>query len=461
MAVQDVGAQSSAVSSMACHWPMIDALLGGTSAMRHQGKTFLPQWPNEDDASYKARLSVAVLHPVFSRTARIMAAKPLSRPIVTSDSVPQKISDLFKDVDRQGTTLHSFAGQVMLACMTHGIHGVLVDYPKTNGIKTKAEEMASGARPYFTQYKAASILGWRVEPSDDGARLIQIRLMERVVEQNGDFGETEVDQVRVLTPGAWQTWRKDQKQNWVLFDEGTTTLDQIPFVFFYGLRESFGVGAPPLLDLAYQNVEHWQSASDQQTILHVARVPILFAKGFGDTVLTVGAGVAASTENKDADLTYVEHSGQSIAAGRQSLLDLEERMRQTGAELLTPRPVATTATAVVADGEANKSTLQQITEVFEESLNAAIDLMGDWIGEEAEDAVTIYKDFGAATLADQSTQDLAAATSAGSISRETLFEELQRRDVISADLSWEDEQGRLKADETWRQGMKQGQAGGG
>jgi hypothetical protein len=35
------------------------------------------------------------------------------------------------------------------------------------------------------------------------------------------------------------------------------------------------MGISPLRDLAYLNVKHWQSQSDQDTILHVARVPIL------------------------------------------------------------------------------------------------------------------------------------------------------------------------------------------
>ena len=36
---------------------------------------------------------------------------------------------------------------------------------------------------------------------------------------------------------------------------------------------------PPLLDLAWLNLAHWQSSSDQRHILHIARVPILFARG--------------------------------------------------------------------------------------------------------------------------------------------------------------------------------------
>jgi hypothetical protein len=40
-------------------------------------------------------------------------------------------------------------------------------------------------------------------------------------------------------------------------------------------------GSPPLLNLALLNIKHWQSQSEQDNILHVARVPLLVAYGLG------------------------------------------------------------------------------------------------------------------------------------------------------------------------------------
>ena len=147
-------------------------------------------------------------------------------------------------------------------------------------------------------------------------------------------------------------WRATQKDpsDWEVVEAGTTKLAFIPFVFFYGIRQGIGLGETPLLELAYQNIEHYQSSSDQQTILHVARVPILFAKKFGETEITIGAGTAASCDDELSDLKYVEHQGFSISAGRQSILDLEDRMRATGAELIQQTPDRTTATQVDTEG---------------------------------------------------------------------------------------------------------------
>jgi len=445
-----VSDQSAAVAAMAEHWPMIDALVGGTKAMRAAGRAFLPQWPKEDESSYQTRLAVATLFPAFSRTTAVLAAKPLSKPIGLGE-LPPAIAGLIADIDMAGSTLHAFAAQVMLACLRYGLAGVLVECPPAEGAVTRADEVARGIRPYLALYPAKTILGWRSARGPQGTILTQLRLLEQVTEADGDFGEATITQVRVLTPGAWAIWRQasagtGDREEWVLHSQGTTTLTTIPFVFFYGLRDGFGLGPPPLLDLAYLNVEHWQSASDQQTILHVARVPILFAKGFaeGDSIL-VGASSAVSSASPDAELKYVEHSGAAIEAGRQALIDTEDRMRQIGAELLVQKPTIATATQTVSEGEASRSILQRITETFEDSLAECLRLMGAWIGETVTAEVEMFKDFGATDLSERSSDILLRAAAGGHVSSETVFHQLRRRDIIAPDLSWDDEQGKLAA----------------
>ena len=441
----DVDQQSDAVAKMARRWPMIDALVGGTGAMRDAGKALLPQFPAEPDEAYRTRLSTATLFPVFSRTAEVLAAKPLSKAIGL-EGVPPEVETLLQDVDGEGSSLHAFSTGLMLACMQYGLAGVLVDYPPLDGVQTKADEAAAGARPYFACYQASAILGWRASRG----RLEQLRLLETVTEADGSFGTVAVSQVRVLLPGAWQVWRNMRQGNgqpqWMVYQEGTTTLKVIPFVFFYGIREGFGIGRPPLTDLAFLNIEHWQSSSDQQTILHTARVPILFAKGLSDSdPIIFGASTAIKTSSDTADVKFVEHSGAAIAAGRQSLLDLEDRMRQAGAELLVQQPVQVTATQTVSESEGSRCVLQRIVETFEESLEVCIQMMGDWLGLAFEAEVNLFKDFGANALSGQSSSLLIDAAAKGYVSPETVFKGLQRRDIVPPDVNWEDEQARIRA----------------
>ncbi len=429
---------------MSTDWPMIDALMDGTSAMRAGGKAFLPKWPKESDEAYKERLGTAVLHPVFKRTVLVNASRPFSRPVTVGENTPARIAEWMKDIDLKGTAFGAFALEVMTACLSKGLHGVLVDYPKVPEVRTRADEKAAGARPYWVHYPAASILGWQTKKVAKGLLLTQLRLLESVEVPNGAYLTRMVEQVRLLTPGNWAIYRKNEEKPeiWDEIESGATTLDFIPFKFFYGLRKDFGIGISPLTDLAYQNVEHWQSASDQQTILHVARVPILFVKCLGEgATLTVGAGSALQSDQPDGDAKYVEHSGKAIDAGAKSMEALEDRMRSTGAELISLDAGFATATEVSSDSEASKSLLQQVCENFEESAQQCFVYMLDWVKEKGEPAIELYKDFGIAMSGDPAT--LSSAVGTGTVSRQTHFEELQRRDVVAADRTWDEEQKRI------------------
>ena len=442
----EVRKRSAAVQEMAAHWPMIDALLGGTSTMRAAGEAHLPKWPNEDSASHATRLASATLFPAFARTVDVLSAKPFSKPLTQSEDTPARIKEWCDDIDLQGRNLHVFAADVVEEAMSHGLSGILVEYPRASGVKTQAEEENAGVRPYFVHIHPGQILGWRAQCVSGMWMLTQLRLLETVTEDEGPFSERQIEQVRVLTPGAFQIWRKAAGDGaaWFMSEEGKTTLKVVPFVPFYGQREGFMKARPPLLDLAFQNVKHWQSQSDQDTIMHVARVPILFATGMPDeTVITVGASSAIKCTSKDANLKFVEHTGAAIEAGAKSLDRLEDQMRQTGAELLVIKPGGTSVPQTLADNEPGRCTLQRITEDAEDGFDAALQLMADWVGEPSGGSVNLFDDFGVETLAEASADLLLKANTAGKISDETLFEEMKRRGLVGPERSWADEKERI------------------
>lgn len=441
----DVRTPSDAVAAMAAEWPILDGLTGGTRAMRRAGRMLLPQFPAEDDVAYQTRLDTAVLTNFFGRTCAVMAAKPF-RQAVGSARVPPAVAGYLPDIDGQGTEFPGFCETLLRGCLSHGLGGVLVDCPTAPAGMTRAEEKAAGIRPFWAHYPAAAILGAKADRSDGTWKLRQLRLLETVVEEDGRFAERQVEQVRVLEPGGWELWRRADGPNgeWLLYDAGATTLDVVPFRFFYGVRREFGVGVSPLLDLAYLNCEHWQSSSDQQTILHVARVPILFGKGFDPNAsIRIGASSAVVVAEDTADLKFVEHGGHAIDAGRQSILDLEDRMRQLGAELLVKQRANATATQVVSEGQASSCLLQSIVENFEDGLNACLDFTALWLGDETRSRVELFKDFGVDSLSDASATLLLNAAQTGLVSAETFFDEMRRRSVVDSERSWKVERARL------------------
>jgi hypothetical protein len=439
--------QSKAVETMAGNWPLIAALLGGTSDMR-KNPSLLPKWPNEEKNSYEARLAVATLFPAFKRTIEVLSGKPFSKPLTIGDDVPARLKTWAEDIDLQGRNLHSFAASVCEEALGYGLCGILVDYPRADGLRTAADEAAAGVRPYFVHIRPQNILGWKSKRVNGAEVLTQLRLLECVCEDDGEFGEVEIEQVRVLYPGSWQVWRKSTaptaKEEWVLHEEGATTLQKIPFVPVYGNRTGFMRAMPPLLELAHMNCKHWQSTSDQDTIMHMARVPILAVIGVDPESfsLTVGASTAAKIP-LGGDMKFVEHSGAAIEAGRKSLLDLEDQMRQAGAELLVIKPGNTTEVQTLADNEQGMCALQRIAGDLGDAIDAALQLMAEWVNEPQGGHVTIYKDFGAATLQEASAELLHKMSQSGHLSKESLFEEIQRRGIIRPELKWADEEGRI------------------
>jgi hypothetical protein len=447
LAVNEPGAE---LTRLAAPWPVVEPLMAGTRAMRAAKEKLLPRWPNEDTAAYNARLEVATLFPAYRRTITVMAGKPFAKPLTVGDA-REAWEPWLENIDRMGTSLHVFAAEMLTEALAYGLAGIYVDWPRAtqvtrteSGVTNRAAERAAGLRPYFVRVKHGQLLGWRI--GDDGL-LDMVRFREEAEVEDGPYGAAIVERVRVLYRGRWEVHEKDGK-GWRMVDEGTTpNVNLVPFVPVYGRRLGPMLSAPPMEDLAYLNVKHWQSQSDQDTIEHAARVPIMTVRGVDESfVLTVGASTAVNLgTNPDAELKFVEHTGAAIKAGAEALERLEQQMIQSGAELLVKKPGQRTATESSNDAEANKCDLQRIVEDFEDSLDQALVIAGLY-AREVPPSVSLYKDFGAATLSDASAQLVADLNARGLLSRETTLGELKRRGVLADTVDPDEEAERVASE---------------
>lgn len=444
---------SPAVDAMAEGWAKIDALCGGTDAMRAAREKYLPKFPREDEESYDYRVKTSTLFNGLGRTVENMAAKPFAEPVTFTDIDPAPALWL-ENIDLCGNNLTVFAHNLLTAGLKYGLTHILVEYPPTTDedgkslYVTKAAEDAAGVRPYLVHITPKQILGWISEKTASGAEIpVMVRIMECEEEPDGEFGTKSIPQVRVLTPGHWATYRKDEKGEWPLHKQGRMSLNFIPLVTFYTRRTGFMTAAPPFKDLADLNVKHWQSSSDQDSILHTARVPILAISGINDDdKITIGAKSALMLPT-GATAEYVEHSGKAIEAGRLSLQDLENQMRAMGAELLTETQVSTTATQNnIEDGEA-KCQLQMIVQGLEDGLDQAIDIMHQLRKLEYKGNLDVYDDFAPGAMMQSAGPFILALVqlvNAGLLSKEDAFEEMQRYGIINPDKAWKDVQSRIE-----------------
>ncbi|WP_336872628.1 DUF4055 domain-containing protein [Pseudomonas juntendi] len=439
-----------AVDAMRAYWAVITPLMGGTMAMRSVGKKLLPQYPAESDEGYRERLRLSTLLPAYSETISNMTARVFAEPLQLGDGVPEDIVAMATDIDRAGNDLNSWAVEFFREGLGFGLCHAFVDHPSVDGLKTKAEEQAAGVRPYVVMVKPSQVLGWRSK----GGVLTMVRYREVVEEEDGEFGAKCVEQIRVLIPGGWRTYRRaTSKAVWALHEQGTTSLGRIPWATFYTGRTGFMTAKPPLLELAHLNVKHWQSQSDQDNILHVIRVPILARIGVqmqftdqGKPVppeFKVGTGSLTDLP-ASGDLKYVEHTGKAVEAGRTALKDLLDEMRMAGGKLLTPEKAATkTATQAEEEAAQELSPLQRMSNHFGDCLAQLLQFMAEYRSLGDGGTVEMRGNYDVDYMPEVSLPTLVSMANAGMISKETLFTEMQRRGVISDEYDWDDERAKI------------------
>jgi hypothetical protein len=103
-----------------------------------------------------------------------------------------------------------------------------------------------------------------------------------------------------------------------------------------------------------------------------------------------------------------------------------------------------TATAKAIDSAAAHSQLQAMTIGLGDAIEQAFDFMADWANLGEGGSVKVNDDFGLAFQDQVDLDTLIKARQAGDISRETLWAEMKRRNVLMDDFSPEEETERLE-----------------
>ncbi|MCW0941889.1 DUF4055 domain-containing protein [Citrobacter freundii] len=440
----DISTPNLDYGNMVQAWDINDALMGGTLYMRQLGEAYLPRWPKEDKEDYKKRLAVATLLPAYEETINQNVGRVFAEPIQLGENVPDQLREFSKNVDLEGSRLDVWAQAFFSLAMQYGVSHALVDYPRVDAeqVKTKADEKATGARPYVTMLNPRQVIGWKSKMVSGKVQLTALRIKEVVVEDGDDFGQTKVEQIRLLTPGQVQIYRKatgdNAQANWTLHEEWQTSRKDITLVTLYTKRTGFMCGSPPLLNMALLNVKHWQSQSEQDNILHVARVPLLMVFGLEEgQELVIGSSSATQfSDRQKQGLEYVEHTGTSISAGKESLTDLVEQMRQAGAKLLRTDNTSTKSVDQTSEEKMQEqSPLYTMATSLEDAIDNILQIMAEYIGESEGGNVDVRteldvesKEFNPpAALAIQSLRQ------GGDIRRVDAIKSLQKLNIIDAD----------------------------
>lgn len=472
--------------AMLPEWKKMEALLSGTAAMRKAGAEFMPPHPGESTNRYFERLNQATLFNQVALTLGGWVGRPFRDPLELNEDVPEEIRALEDDIDRQGTNMDSFCRAWFKAGLAKAFCHVLIEQSniivEEGATPTIADQESQNIRPYWSLIQPEEVIAARMMVIDGVETLTHVRISERTMEIDPEdlFAEVEVHRIRVYdrVQGVDKVevmvtvWKQDrvQKRNgmngWVKeVLPRAIGIDFIPLLTFYSDQEGFMLGKSPLQDLADLNVKHWNSSSDQDGILRIARFPILAGKGVEDLDgkdpqrgSSMGAKMADKdgaiigphtilfSENPQSLFYYVEHKGIAIAAGAESLEHLEGQMAGYGSEFLKKGPDRQTATARTLDSLESVSPLQAVTLNFKDAVQRALVVTAQWMGvkikettnsSEGAGTITIVTEFGPEDVSRDDLNTLQAARKAGDISRKLFLNELERRGLLGPDFDFD------------------------
>jgi hypothetical protein len=422
--------RTRAVVDMMKGWEIMKAVTEGTEYLRENSEAFLPLEPREDYDAYLARVNRAVFSPFTQRLIRAATGLVLRKPIsLIGDPY---WTEMFKaDVDGCGSDLDEYARRLLMCSLTYGQSHILVDYPAPSGAVSLAEERSQNRRPYWIEVDPTNIYGWRLDRESNYGNLIQVRIAEKAVLPDGDFGEKIYDQMRVIEPGRYRVFRKKDTvedlyeddgggyagemsspagaKDYELAESGEFSLGEIPLVSIYSGKVENLVSKPPLLDIAYLNLAHFQRQADLIHSLHVASQPLLVMEGYDDQTkdlaISVNYAMATQPGNK---VYYVEPASSAFDAQSAEIKELQMQMATLGISTLSQQKfVAESADARRLDRVDTNSMLAMVSMELEQKLQKAFNLSAEYVGIEPPE-VKISRDFDIERLIGQ---DITALTS--------------------------------------------------
>lgn len=443
-------------------------VMEGTETLRLRGTEYLPKHPAESQDAYQDRLKIALFYNAFKRTLNGLVGMVFRRDPVLDEGTPKLVAtDFWENIDNSGTDGPSFLKQVSRDGLIAGHAGILVDYPivplvlQTDGTPralTPVEQREQGYRPFWVHYAAEDILAVRFEVDKGRAVLSYVALRDRYTAQVR-YGEQEVVEYRVFRrglaefgiPASYELWREVKNDEVMLVSEGTIApLVEIPFVLLFAERVAQVESCPPLADLAYVNIAHYQVWSDRRQALHLGSVPVLVFMGRPtDSPQTIVGPNVAFDIPIGGDAKWIEPEGNAFAASHEELQDLEQRMAALGLAMLQRQTrAAETAEAKSIDKAESDSALSSYAREIQNAANRCLRLHGLWYGMSEEEArkasISVSRDFLDLVLSPEQVRAYADLHTAGKISLETLWAMLEVGEVLPEEFKPSIERARLE-----------------
>lgn len=388
---------------------------GGHLRVNNAGLTYLPKAQGESATNYTNRLARSFFHNFFSTAINGMVGLIYRKdPVLEGVGV---IEEHWENIDLEGTNGDVWVKSITEDAMVAGHAAILVEFPEMPEGATRADELE--VRPYWVAVKKKDILSWRTMNIAGVKTLVQVVIRQRRWVADGRFGEKMAETYLVIERGVllrreegsaagetavrWQELMiNDNGVVDVLRDGLYRNQTEIPLaeVQTSGYRSMFE-SEPPLVDVAFLNLAHYQMWSDYNTAIHKTNVPVLVLTGVksrdadGNPVtVTVGPNTVLTLENPQADGKYVSHDGAALGSTKDAMDALKADIGTMSLSMLAPQKrTAETAEAKRLDKSQSDSALSTTARSVQDALETAMGYHMRYLGLEFTGSVSVNRDF--------------------------------------------------------------------
>lgn len=414
---------------------MINDLYQGTKIIKQNGRKYLNQFKLEEDENYNERLINSVFYNFLAKTINNLSGL-ISRKKHSIKYNNQKVDQIIKNFDGQGSSIEHFIKQLSIETIKDGMSFLWVDY---NRIDTNlSKDKLSGDLPFIKLIKRQNVLNYKTESINGNIQFKQITILQSIDIDINDFETETKDCYIVITKEAGYVYTKNAKGNFEQIDNWINDLGIIPIVTVYAEKTGFATANIPLLDLAYLNLSHYNAAGDYSHILRLAAVPVPVIytnneydkKVLAKEGVSIGVTKALSFSDKQSEgFEFVEISGSSITQLKQNINDIENQMEKTALSVLANKSFNTATEAKIADNN-NALILTELALSIEDSINKTFEIMELYLSEILDCKITINKDFNNSKLDSQVIDKYIAMKREGLISIDTFWDMLSKGEML-------------------------------
>jgi len=408
-------------------WQLASDAFSGESAIKGGAETYLPmpsgfQGTGDPKRAYETYKERARFPEIFAPSVSAMVGVVHGQKIQID--MPDGMAFLWENATggSQGLPLEAFHRRITRNLLVSGRYGVLADAPE------------GGGDPFLAGYAGGAVINW-----DEDFFVLDETHMARE-----GFNWSRVERYRVLdlekgryVQRIYEGAKLDLVSEAFGARMGGQPLDEVPFVVANARDVVPDIETPPLIGVARAALAIYQLNADYRHQLYMSGQETLVAIN-GEAPDYVGAGVVhqmSGGDQKAPDLKYVAPSCSGIEAHKDAMQEQREAAVMAGARMLEQ------SEQVQESGEARKlrfasetANLMSVAVTSCAVLERALRNVAGMMGLNADDVVvTPPSDLMDHTMEPDKAEALVRIWQNGAISYDTLYENLQRGGIASAE----------------------------